>query len=84
MANTNWPAIDGNELSDKLNIKPFILINDFKAVAYGILGLKKEDLIVLRSSEKVEENNVITVCGPGTGLGIASLYPAKMHGGFQY
>lgn len=47
MANTDWPLVDGNAIGKALNIKPFILINDFQAVAYGILGLSENDLIQL-------------------------------------
>lgn len=40
MANTKWPTSDGFAIGKQLGIEPFIFINDFQAVAYGILGLK--------------------------------------------
>jgi glucokinase len=29
MANTKWPLVDGTAIGKMLNIKPFLLINDF-------------------------------------------------------
>lgn len=40
MANTKWPQTCGNLVGEELNINPFVLINDFQAVAYGVLGLQ--------------------------------------------
>ncbi|CAD8088477.1 unnamed protein product [Paramecium primaurelia] len=86
MANTKWTQVDGNAIGQALNIKPFLLINDFQAVAYGILGLQETDLIQLNpKNPNPKENSVKTVIGPGTGLGVARLIPSlKQNNVWEY
>lgn len=76
MANTEWPSIEGNEIAEKAKIPHVTLINDFQAVAYGILNLSPNDLIPLNHSN-AEPGQVITILGPGTGLGVSRLIPVR-------
>jgi len=75
LANTIWSEVVGNEIGEKLNIKPFLLFNDFHVLSYGVLGLNNSSLIPLIEIDKEHKDGVKVVCGPGTGLGIAMLLP---------
>jgi glucokinase len=67
LTNLAW-FLDAERLQKQLDIAPISLINDFAAVAYGILGLKIEDLHTLQSG-KPNLDAPIAVIGAGTGLG---------------
>jgi glucokinase len=67
LTNLAW-FLDAERLQKQLDIAPISLINDFAAVAYGILGLKTEDLHTLQSG-KSNPDAPIAVIGAGTGLG---------------
>lgn len=72
------------------------LINDFEALGYGVLflfenGFKPEDTIPVygrfRSAKArvgVYSGTRSLVCGPGTGLGVASLVDGLLKDGFPY
>ena len=82
MANTEWPKVDANALSEEYGFK-IILINDFQAVAYGILGLNQNDLIPMNKGVPAPSEPII-VLGPGTGLGVCRLFPSKVNGETRY
>jgi glucokinase len=44
--------LNGEELSQILGIKRFLLINDFAAIGYGLLALRDEDRILLNKDAK--------------------------------
>lgn len=48
------------------------LINDFQALAHGVLHVAREDYVVLQAGKAVPDAT-IAVVGAGTGLGVASL-----------
>jgi len=76
LTNVSWDVIDGNQMSKDLNLE-VVLINDFVAVGYGVLGLNVDDerqVLVLNKGTKKEEKGVIACIGAGTGLGEAFLY----------
>jgi glucokinase len=56
-----------------LELDSFELVNDFKAIALGIPHLKPEDMRKVGGGE-AEAQGTIGVLGPGTGLGVASLF----------
>lgn len=71
LTNLGW-AFDCDRLAKEFNIANVILINDFVAVGYGVLGLKPYDLYTLQKG-KLLERAPIGVIGAGTGLGEAFL-----------
>ena len=71
LTNLGW-AFDSDRLAKEFNIANVILINDFVAVGYGVLGLKPYDLYTLQKG-KLLERAPIGVIGAGTGLGEAFL-----------
>jgi len=71
LTNLGW-AFDSDRLAEEFNIANVILINDFVAVGYGVLGLKPHDLYTLQEGQ-VLERAPIGVIGAGTGLGEAFL-----------
>jgi len=72
---TNLPwVIHGDELAASLGL-PFVkLINDFVAVAYGILGLADRDLHTLQTGI-LDRTAPIAILGAGTGLGECFMIP---------
>ncbi len=67
MVNLGW-TLDSRELEQNLGIETVVLINDFTAVGYGILGLDRSDLFPLQDVAPME-GAPIGVIGAGTGLG---------------
>jgi glucokinase len=72
---TNLPwVISEAELARELKI-PVALINDFHAIALGVMQLQASDLRVLQVGTR-DPNGVYAVIGAGTGLGEAVALPA--------
>lgn len=67
LTNLTW-FLDTKRLEQELEITTILLINDFAAVGYGILGLQPADLSTLQPG-KPQPNAPIAVIGAGTGLG---------------
>lgn len=57
-----------------LNLSSFTLMNDFKAIALAIPHLKAADMKQIGGDQKPEAEGTIGIVGPGTGLGVASLF----------
>lgn len=57
-----------------LGLSSFTLMNDFKAIALAIPHLKKEDIKQVGGNQQPEAEGTIGIVGPGTGLGVASLF----------
>lgn len=80
MTNLNL-FVDGNRLAERLKSreKPRVqLINDFRAVAYGIQKLKANDLETLREGQR-QKDGLIAVIGAATGLGKTFLLQDKAY-----
>lgn len=66
---TNLPwSLDGERLQQELAIARVLLINDFEAVGFGILGLEPSDIHTLQTGQ-LKPNAPIAIIGAGTGLG---------------
>ena len=76
LTNLNWPELTGDRLEKQISLERVDLINDFAAIGYGILGLKKDDLHTLQAAE-AKPNTPIGVLGAGTGLGECFLTPSE-------
>ena len=73
LTNNPWvirPAL----MNEKLGIKRNLVINDFGAIAYAVASLSEGDFRHLCGPDSpLPEKGVVTVLGPGTGLGVAQL-----------
>jgi len=71
--NNSWmlrPAL----VSERLNLDRFLLVNDFGAVAHAVAHLDTGNLAHICGPDAgLAKTGVITVIGPGTGLGVAQL-----------
>lgn len=79
LTNNPWivrPAL----IPEKLDVDRHILINDFEAVAYAVDGVG-EDLLepIGGPGGPLPESGIISIIGPGTGLGVAALLRTPGH-----
>lgn len=72
MTNHLW-SFSIKETQKSLNLDGFALINDFKAIALGIPHLTDDDLVKVGGGNP-QPQGTIGIVGPGTGLGVASLF----------
>ncbi|MGE3703159.1 MAG: glucokinase [Hyphomicrobiaceae bacterium] len=70
--NSPW-LVDIEELRSSLGLDPFLILNDFEALAHALPHLRPSDLYQIGGSTPVDRATRV-VLGPGTGLGIASLF----------
>ncbi len=73
MTNHVW-AFSIKETQKALGLDDFALINDFEAIALGIPHLTPEDFTQIGGQQCAQPQGTIGVIGPGTGLGVASLF----------
>jgi glucokinase len=73
LTNNPWiirPAL----IPERLQVDRFSLINDFGAVGHAVAQARAEDLLHIAGPDvALPDTGVVTVCGPGTGLGVAQL-----------
>ncbi|MEA3053572.1 MAG: glucokinase [Sphingomonadales bacterium] len=81
LTNNSWefrPAL----IPEALGAERYTLVNDFGAVAYAVAQLGSEHFRHLGGPERpLPEEGVISIVGPGTGLGVAQLI--RRGGGHQ-
>ncbi len=81
LTNNPWvvrPAL----VPEKLGVDRFIIVNDFGAVAHAVAQLGDEHFRHLGGPDRrLPESGVISIVGPGTGLGVAQLI--RQHGRHQ-
>ncbi|MFA5593618.1 MAG: glucokinase [Micavibrio sp.] len=73
MTNHAW-KFSVSETEKSLGMSHFTLMNDFKAIALAIPHLDKGDLKQIGGDQSAEKAGTIAIVGPGTGLGVASLF----------
>jgi glucokinase len=78
LSNLGW-TLEADRLAEDLHLEKVLLINDFAAVGYGVLGLTDADLCPLQTVP-AEAHGPIAVIGAGTGLGQGFL----IHNGQDY
>ncbi len=62
-------------IRERLEVDDWTLINDFGAVGHAVAQLGDEHFVHLCGPESgLPEKGSITVCGPGTGLGVAQVF----------
>lgn len=81
LTNNPWvirPAL----IKERLGVDRYTIVNDFGAVAYAVATLGEDDFRHLCGPERpLPEEGVISVVGPGTGLGVAALL--RRGGGYE-
>ena len=71
--NSHW-VIRPAQIADELGLDAHILINDFEAVGHAVAAAGPDDLLHLSGPElALPDPGTISICGPGTGLGVAQL-----------
>jgi glucokinase len=73
MTNLPW-QFSQKELKSSLALASLRLINDYTAIAMAIPLLNEQQKVKIGGGESVS-GKPISVCGPGTGLGVANLVP---------
>ncbi|RMF13855.1 MAG: glucokinase [Gammaproteobacteria bacterium] len=74
MTNNHW-VFDRDDMQDTLGLETFKIVNDFTAMALGMLHVHDEHLKRI-GGPAVGGKGVRLVIGPGTGLGVSALVPA--------
>ena len=69
---TNMPwTIDAETLPRDLSISRYLMLNDFAAIGHAVAALDLSDLLQVTGPEvALPANGVISIVGPGTGLGV--------------
>lgn len=75
--NSPW-RIARDTVAAELGLDDVLLLNDFGAVAHAVSLLPEEAMAPITGPERLAEDGVVSVVGPGTGLGVAIL---ARHGG---
>jgi glucokinase len=70
--NSDW-RLPRFTLAESLGLDRLTLLNDFGAVAHAVSMLGPEELVPIHGPPKLPADGVVTVIGPGTGLGVAIL-----------
>jgi len=79
LTNNPWvirPAL----MKDRLGVERFTIVNDFGAVGYAVATLPSTDFRhVCGPDRPLQDEGVISIVGPGTGLGVAALLRKTDH-----
>jgi len=70
--NSDW-RIDRGALAGDLGLDRLTLLNDFGAVAYAVAAMAPADFVALAGPGDLPADGIVSVLGPGTGLGVAIL-----------
>ncbi len=73
MTNLPW-QFSQSQLKEQLGFSTLTLINDYTAIAMAIPLLSEQQKVKVGGGEAIS-GKAISVCGPGTGLGVANLVP---------
>jgi len=73
MTNLPW-QFSQQALKAQLQLHELVLINDFTAIAHAIPQLTDSQKVQIGIGEVIADKP-ISICGPGTGLGVANLVP---------
>lgn len=74
LTNNPW-IIRPSLIPERLGPSTYTIINDFGAVGHAVAQVPAEDFVHLCGPDTpLPGNGVTTVCGPGTGLGVAQVF----------
>ncbi|WP_057830451.1 glucokinase [Colwellia sp. TT2012] len=82
MTNLPW-QFSQKELQQALKLNSLTFINDYTAIAMAIPLLSDNQKVKIGGGTSVA-GKAISVCGPGTGLGVANLVPVSLSGKNQW
>ena len=81
LTNNPWiirPAL----INERLGVDRWTLVNDFGAVGHAVAQVPDGDFIHLCGPDRpLPDHGMLTVCGPGTGLGVAGVF--RHDGGYH-
>jgi glucokinase len=81
LTNNPW-VIRPARLANELRVERLTIVNDFGAVAHAVAQLGDDDYLHLCGPERaLPQDGVISIIGPGTGLGVAQL--VRRPGGYE-
>ena len=72
LTNSPWvirPAL----IDEKLGLDGHLLLNDFEAIGHAVAAVPPGDLTPLTGPEAWPDHGVVSIVGPGTGLGVGQL-----------
>jgi glucokinase len=72
LTNADW-VIRTDRLADELGLDRVQIINDFVAVAHAVTGAPPHQMVHICGPDAMPPDGVISVVGPGTGLGVAQI-----------
>jgi glucokinase len=75
MTNLNW-IVSENELRSRFGLNAALVLNDWVAMASGATVIPDDGFDVIIPG-KVNYNKPVTVCGPGTGMGVSFILPGR-------
>jgi glucokinase len=77
LTNNPW-VIRPSLIPERLGADTYVVINDFGAVGHAVAQVPGSDFVHICGPDvPLPERGVTTVCGPGTGLGVAQVFRAK-------
>ncbi|KQM65720.1 glucokinase [Sphingomonas sp. Leaf17] len=77
LTNNPW-TIRQSLITERLNVDDWVFINDFGAVGHAVAQVPQSDFLhVCGPDVPLPVEGVTTVCGPGTGLGVAQVLHKK-------
>jgi len=74
MTNLPW-QFSKRELQKTLKLNTLLFINDYTAIAHAVPYLTDQQKVKIGGGE-VQLKKPISICGPGTGLGVANIIPS--------
>ena len=77
MTNLPW-QFSQSALQQTLGFNKLLFINDYTAIAYAVPFLTDDQKVKIGGGEVVTQKP-ISICGPGTGLGVANVVPVGQH-----
>lgn len=73
LTNSPW-VLRPAQLREQLGLDRLVIVNDFGAVAHAVAGMDEGDFRhICGPDEPLPAAGIITIVGPGTGLGVATL-----------
>jgi glucokinase len=79
LTNSQW-VIRPASIQEELGLERFTLVNDFGAVAHAVASLNEDAFAHVCGPDRIlPSDGLISVVGPGTGLGVASLMRGDGH-----
>ncbi len=79
LTNNPW-VIRPYLMKERLGVERFTIVNDFGAVAYAVATLGEQDFRHICGPDRpLPAEGIISIIGPGTGLGVAALLRKRDH-----